>query len=772
MTAQSKAVIKSYFQTGDRPTQQQFANLIDSYLDASEIHFATDVVADGTQLTDVNITNGQAVASSILYDFTSADVGATFVLTTASFGSTINGTILSVSGGNATLSVNWAGGTISANTGRMTFYHTNNTSAIQAQIDAIVAEHADTNGHNMIGFRFMLPDGVIAVSKITIPRFMLLCSTGGPQATTIFCISGTNDNCVESENYSTLTGTGAVYGTNANVPAWMGVQDIHIDGNRGGNSSGSCLALYGNASKILGDNMFENGASDNIRTEAAGGFASSATNWRTQEEGYFEQITSRNSGAYGWRNRGPHDSLIVSYTAYNNVSWNYRSEGSGTTYTGTAQILHIHTYASVAGTDQYYGAGSVISKAYSDFGNVTLASGCHFGLLYQIQCGYQGLNALDILSTANYTTIAEHSMEFLNTATSVVGINIASGGGAVSIGQSQAAISGGGAAVTFYKIRSGFVLINANMSNASGAGSVGLDISADDVVFNATGFNCATGILWTGGSRNFVRATFFRGSGTAELVGTPNSTNFVSVISDQTSFNKIPLINVPMLVQDTSANTILTVSANVTNGAATGIGLFPGLDASVQNPEWYVRPSSRADCGQSWRFKGDPPVPYGFHASTSAAASLALFEKGDGNHIKLACPTSVPTTYSFTFPSVLGNTNDVLYHTTGGVFTNGRPITVAHALANFTTGVSAAMVKNDGFSNTIVRNAQGIYDLVLSIPTLDAASIVQGTGHAAGAAVIISGTQTSAGGIRLWAHDAAGSATDPNNIAVAVFGSP
>lgn len=35
MTAQPKSVIKSYFETGDQPTQAQFADLVDSYLDVS-----------------------------------------------------------------------------------------------------------------------------------------------------------------------------------------------------------------------------------------------------------------------------------------------------------------------------------------------------------------------------------------------------------------------------------------------------------------------------------------------------------------------------------------------------------------------------------------------------------------------------------------------------------------------------------------------------------------------------------------------------------------
>ena len=48
MTAQSKTVIKSYFQTGDKPTQAQFEDLIDSYQDASSLQYTSYQIDVGT----------------------------------------------------------------------------------------------------------------------------------------------------------------------------------------------------------------------------------------------------------------------------------------------------------------------------------------------------------------------------------------------------------------------------------------------------------------------------------------------------------------------------------------------------------------------------------------------------------------------------------------------------------------------------------------------------------------------------------------------------
>lgn len=71
MTAQSKAVIKSYFETGDQPTQQQFADLVDSYADAGSTGITQligDVLASGSGTGVSAVIASAAVTTSKIED--------------------------------------------------------------------------------------------------------------------------------------------------------------------------------------------------------------------------------------------------------------------------------------------------------------------------------------------------------------------------------------------------------------------------------------------------------------------------------------------------------------------------------------------------------------------------------------------------------------------------------------------------------------------------------------------------------------------------------
>lgn len=57
MTAQSKTTIKSYFQTSDRPTESQFADLIDSYIDTQSAIGNAQTLASAGGTGIVNITS-------------------------------------------------------------------------------------------------------------------------------------------------------------------------------------------------------------------------------------------------------------------------------------------------------------------------------------------------------------------------------------------------------------------------------------------------------------------------------------------------------------------------------------------------------------------------------------------------------------------------------------------------------------------------------------------------------------------------------------------
>jgi len=61
MTAQSKTIIKTYFETGDRPTEGQFSDLIDSYQDVSSL-LNNIVSAASAGAGFINVINTSAVS--------------------------------------------------------------------------------------------------------------------------------------------------------------------------------------------------------------------------------------------------------------------------------------------------------------------------------------------------------------------------------------------------------------------------------------------------------------------------------------------------------------------------------------------------------------------------------------------------------------------------------------------------------------------------------------------------------------------------------------
>lgn len=66
MTAQNKATIKSYFETGDRPTQAQFGDFIDSYLDVGTVSGGTNgtLISVSGNVSGVNGVSGRILTSN------------------------------------------------------------------------------------------------------------------------------------------------------------------------------------------------------------------------------------------------------------------------------------------------------------------------------------------------------------------------------------------------------------------------------------------------------------------------------------------------------------------------------------------------------------------------------------------------------------------------------------------------------------------------------------------------------------------------------------
>lgn len=116
MTVQSKSVIKSYFESGDRPTQQQFADLIDSYADfgsTTENYYADQGVNNNTYVITVpasigsyqagqnyavKIANVNTSASTLNVKTTNAPTGLGAVSITYMDGSTLTANALAQNG--------------------------------------------------------------------------------------------------------------------------------------------------------------------------------------------------------------------------------------------------------------------------------------------------------------------------------------------------------------------------------------------------------------------------------------------------------------------------------------------------------------------------------------------------------------------------------------------------------------------------------------------------------------------------------------------------
>jgi hypothetical protein len=541
---------------------------------------------DGISRTDVNLQISNPTVSSASYTFTNADIGKTIVVSTADGKTGLTATISSIVSGNAIMSANWPNASITNNQGRATWYLTDNTTAINTAYSAIVSLHKDKNNNNTTGFDVGLPNGVCASGKITVPRFATLGCANGQNACTLFLKSGTNTSFVVSENFSSLTGTGLNSGngvatnTSVLVPTWFGLHDIHIDGNRAGNSSGNGVDFYGNAS-ILKDVYVEQAAGWGIYSEASGDFAWNLYDWKGTEEGVHHNVVTRSNGN-GELWRGPHDTVYSGYTrSFTNDGYNYRNEwdltpttSGGTINNGGVHIPYMHTYTNLnSGTGTYLGASNSLGEWETDFDNAIIAgTGTKVSLLYQNACGRFGLDCLTVPTTGLYTNIAMHDMTFGPTATGVKGINLVSGGGPTHIGYSMSTSIAPGASVTGSYLHQNFTSFAGLGSNYTGASSVAFDYLGSYGTLMLNGFNNTKTLAYSSSGRTFAVVQCYTNAGASGtcMTGTPAATDFFVLMSDDPALPGY--MSSPGPIQIGALNAIRFPASDNTRGASLAIG--------------------------------------------------------------------------------------------------------------------------------------------------------------------------------------------------------
>ncbi len=513
----------------------------------SDTYYAADygVVCDGIALTDLNITSGAATLSSGSYTFVPGDIGKTIVVTDTNDTTILNTTISSVSSGNAVLAANWTGGSLTNHTGRATFYTTDNTSAIATAVTNIIAPNLDANGHNTKGFKLVFPNGVCATGAFTQPRLSIFaCKSVG--SCELFEKSGTNADFDTGENFSALTGTGLNYGptgtyngrsSDVRVPSWFGLENMHFDCNKLGQTSGRCLAWYGNAQLFLGTDIFEEAYGACLHTEASDASAWSLTDWKSYEEGFGDHIRTRNCGDMAWDDQGPHDSVWLDFIDAESAK-GYHSTLSAGYYSGTSHIVKAHAYTESDHLAFYIGTPSSIDEIYPDYAGMEIAApGVSIGRAFYTAGGFGGVTPLLQDSAAYRLNISQVTLDVYASATSMTMIDLK--GGSAVIGNLNTTGISAGTGITLLKLESGFNIISGVLQNAAATGDVCLAMGGSNNILNFTGFSCTTFVdPTTDGGNNTLNYTMYLASGTNFTSGYPFSTSdFINLAENNGSAN-------------------------------------------------------------------------------------------------------------------------------------------------------------------------------------------------------------------------------------------
>jgi hypothetical protein len=505
---------------------------------------------DGTILIDVTTTSGSPIITSASYVFTQADVGKKVYLTSQSTDNALlsaEATIASFSGGSATLSANATGTKTAPNYARLTMYTTDDTTAINAAISALspicASNCVKSTGTGNYGAYLDFPAGVCVASSLVVDRQVIL-EGQGRQNTILFQKGGTNANFVTSENFSSLTGTGLNYGPSGTfngvvssplVPSQYGLKDIHVDGNRGYQTTGDCVDFYGNA-QIWQRTYVEDCYGNGQWTEASSAFSYSATDWRAQEEGFMDDMIVRNTGVDGWVMAGPHDSQVTSYVAY---GWGYSGSGYGfdqkavSGASGGAHFGTIHPYTSNGSpTDLYIGNSSDFQLIYSDFGTTTIAgTGNRINSVFLLSCGdvAAATPCLDIQQSGNIINQIYGEWYFGTLPTNLTMVQLESAAASTTINAMYgSSITSTVSGNTLLNVQSSFNNITASLNNMTGTGNVCATIGGTYNHITLNGFGCTTFLNYTGSGHNNLNLGYYVGTGQTAITGTFAATDVVT----------------------------------------------------------------------------------------------------------------------------------------------------------------------------------------------------------------------------------------------------
>jgi len=208
------------------------------------------------------------------------------------------------------------------------------TAEIQAAIDAVAA---------LGGGEVLFSKALYLSQKLTLPSNVILRGKGSAY-TTIKLKNGSNTALIETEDFSTLTGSNSWFVDTEGVPYGFGVVGMTLDGNKANQTAGNGVSVYGKR-YLVSDVVVKDAYGVGWYTECA--YKGGQHDWRDMPEGRIEGLYVHLSGGHGLQVRGPHDLFIASAFVSQAQGDGVRVEGLLNVYQGNSDIGLIHSYGNV-----------------------------------------------------------------------------------------------------------------------------------------------------------------------------------------------------------------------------------------------------------------------------------------------------------------------------------------------------------------------------------------------------------------------------------------
>jgi hypothetical protein len=183
--------------------------------------------------------------------------------------------------------------------------------------DPLQAAISAARAHGGVVF---FPPGTYLTRRLTVYSRVHLRGSGG-DATTLRLKAGANSPILESDGFTTLTGTGRSGGI-----TMFSVRDLTLDGNKAQNLKGGYgLRLYGYGYELTEITTF-NCRNDGVYSEWGSAGALPAPSH--QMESRLSAVRAHDNEGDGIHFRGPHDSMFLNCVSFQNAGAGFRLDGA------------------------------------------------------------------------------------------------------------------------------------------------------------------------------------------------------------------------------------------------------------------------------------------------------------------------------------------------------------------------------------------------------------------------------------------------------------